>query len=68
MRMFSKENRSVTGIVCIMSVWFISAMFMIEYQRHEMVAEFGADFANTVTLVFSFFWMLAVGIAMLTKD
>ena len=68
MRMFSKENRSVIGIISIMFVWFVSAMFMVEFQRNEMIAEFGVAFTLIVQLVFAFFWMLAVGIAMLTKD
>jgi ATP/ADP translocase len=65
---YIKKNGWAVGAIVSAVVWFMSAMFILVYQRHEMVAQFGLAFTLMVQLVFAFLWMLVVGMAMLVKD
>lgn len=65
---YLRKNGWAVGAIVSAVLWFVSAMFILVYQRHEMIAHFGVAFTLMVQLVFAFLWMLAAGMAMLVKE
>jgi ATP/ADP translocase len=65
---YIKKNGWAVGAIVSAVLWFMSAMFILVFQRHEMIEHFGVAVTLMVQLVFGFLWLLAVGMAMLVKE